>query len=510
MTTRQRRPSRPAVRREQSRAFVIIAVLVIMGSAIFIGTAMLFTAQAEVAGAAGARQAAQVRSLAWSGLQAIVVQFDAQREAILRGDQPTLPERFEIFETPEGETGVVRLLAIDPDNPAGFFIPEAAKLDVNTIDVERLMATGVVATELAEAILAFRQSLGRPIVSIEELLRVEGMTPAMLYGDHNANAPDAMPSLADVLTVFAFEPSLQRNGRLRININVSSSAWSDQLSQRLDERYGQGTGTLVKRIVDEGTTFDSDKRIVQVLRFFQVPPADWSNILDGLTGDGPGGADVNETIVPMHFGRLDINRANEAALRGLPGVTPEQAAMIVRARENLSEDERATITWPLTQEILTTEQYDELVSAMTVRSWTYRVRFEARLAHVSDDDDDLTPSRSTDADRAQPAPLIWEAVIDLSSPRPRIAYLRDVTMLDAAANIAASASLGDVERFSLEYDIAADEPDDAADENDELPGPTPVVDRPAPTNDPPSSEGAPDDVPPVPPGRQKIGRWLRP
>lgn len=515
MTVKRVRHVRPAARGKPSRAFVIVAVLVIMGSAIFIGTAMLFTAQAEVAGAAGARQAAQVRSLAWSGLQAVVVQLDAQRDAILRGDQPTLVERFEIFETPEGETGVVRLLAIDAENPAGFFIPEAAKLDVNTIDAERLAATGVVAPELAGAIIAFRQSLGRPIVSIEELLRVEGMTPTLLYGDIAASAPDAGPSLADVLTVFAFEPSLQRNGRLRININVSSSAWSEQLSQRLDERYGEGTGAIVKRIVDEGTTFDSDKRIVQVLRFFQVPPADWSNILDGLTGDGPGGADADETATPTHFGRLDINRASEAALRGLPGVTPEQAAMIVRARENLSEDERATITWPLTQEILTAEQYDELVSAMTVRSWTYRVRFEARLVRASEEDEGgFASSRLADADRAQPAPLIWEAVIDLSSPKPRIAYLRDVTMLDAAANIAASASLGDVERFSFEYDddMLEDELDEAVEESDAPGGPAPVDAPPTPPGDAPSSEGAPaeETPPPAPPGRQKIGRWLRP
>src|SRR5690606_27163315 len=112
---------------------------------------------------------------------------------------------------------------------------------------------------------SYRDSLGRPMQSVDELLRVTGVTPEALYGPLDSLTPldDASAredelatrigdrlelalggearGLADVLTVFSFEPALQRSGVLRINLNVP---WSEELAARLDDRFGEGTSAF--------------------------------------------------------------------------------------------------------------------------------------------------------------------------------------------------------------------------------------------------------------------------
>lgn len=417
MTTLPRRLRLSAPPPSKRRSFIILAVLVITGSALFIATGALFMAQAELAGASGIGAAAQSRSLAWSGVQVLMGELNQQRERILQGELPTLDEEYRIYES-DFQSGVIRLLPIAHDGAR--LVPEAGKLNVHTIDAERLAATGVVDEELAEQIIAFRDSLGRPMQSIAELLAAPGVSPELLYGplDELGSRPERSAladsrSVADVLTVFAVEPPLQRDGRLRINLNVE---WSDELARRLDERFGQGASQIVKQIIDGGAVFDSDRVIVEVLRFFDVPHEDWPDILDVLTTDD----------APYAFGRLDINSASEQALRGLPGVTPEQATQIVRIREGLDRDSRTTIVWPLLHNILSEEAYEELIDKMTARSWTYRVRIAAGEVDAEQPDGELL------------RPVVWEAVIDLADPQPRLAYLRDVTMLQTTAMIAAN------------------------------------------------------------------------
>ena len=429
----------------------LIAVLLVMGGTVLIATSLLFVAQAEMAGSARTADTVRSRALAWSGVQAAIVRLNEQRDVILEGDVPRLDEQFVIYETPS-RLGVARLL---PAGPGGErLVPEPAKLDLNSVDAEILVDTGMVDEAEAEAIVDHRDgTLGRPYQSVGELLGVEGLSVETLYGPieewagsdesefvgdglpaaAESGAPEALRGLGDVATVYSFEPAIQRNGKLRINLNTP---WSEELGERVSERFGSDAAQTLQRIMESGTTFDTEAKIFEVLRFFEVPVDDWPGIVDAFTteeGD-------------FHFGRLDINTAPYEALAALPGLEPEQAAEIVQVRDEVDPDERATIAWPAIQGIVEPEAYDLLAGRITTRSWTWRLRLAAGEVDAEDPEAQLLD------------PVLYEVVIDLSAPRPRVAFLRDITWMRATALIAAAIEVEPEE--DLEVETAVDRPAD--------------------------------------------------
>lgn len=489
--------------------FTLIAVLVIVGSALLIATSLLFIAQAEVAGASHAGGAAQSRAMIESGLEVVMQRLQAQRERILAGERLELDEQYELWEA-AGTLGVVRLLPVTADNQR--LQGEAGKIDLNApwLTVEGLIATGMVEPAVAEAIM---QNRGNMMHSVAALLDVPGITAEMLYGpleemleDDTTLAEgdilervasrftsDEPRGLADIFTVFAVEPDLQRDGRRRINLNVP---WSDELGSRLDDRFGDGAGEIIRQIMQD-TAFDDMATVIHVLLRFDVPSEDWPDILDALTAS-------DETY---SFGRIDLNTASEAALLGLPEMAPEQAAAIVRSRDTLTEDERTTIVWPLLRGIVEREVYVHWADAVTTRSWTYRVRLAAGEVDAEEPTGELQN------------PVVFEAVFDLAGPeqRPRVAYLRDVTYLRATAMLALADSPGnsngrdwydEVERPWAEPAIGGLEEDaallDWPDEEESWPTDDLAddIDIGAPSEALPE---APADN--APPSRRRLGRW---
>jgi DNA uptake protein ComE-like DNA-binding protein len=453
-------------------------VLIVMGSALLVATALIFMTQAEVATSAGTHDRAQSRALAWSGLQVIMARLDEQRDSILAGRAATFEEdRLEIYET-DSNLGVVRLLAIGPDGE--HIVHEAGKLDLNRVDAEMLADTGLIDVPLADAVIAHRETLGRPFQSVGELLEVEGMTPETLYGPFDELADlDREPSrdeaalrgLADVVTVYSVEPAIQLNNRLRINLNVE---WSDELGDRVARRFGVEASEMLRQIIEGGTTFDSEARIFEVLRFFEVEPDEWPELVDTFTTESG----------ELHFGRLDINTAPYEALAALPGLEPEQANEIVQSREDLSDEQRESIAWPAILGIVEPEAYDELAGRITTRCWTYRVRFAAAEEDLDAPEDEEAPSRHE---------VVYEAVVDLAAPRVRVAYLREMTLFSTVVLIA---SQQEAETDDL-ADLGPEEPTDpeATEETDDALAADPQPEPPA--QDPAEVADA-----------RRIGRWL--
>ena len=499
-----RAPTRHGCRR--CRGFALIAVLVVTATALLVATSLMVLAQASVASSAGAADAAQARALAVSGLKVVMSRLNEQRRKILAGELPQLEERYVLYE--EGSRlGVVRLLPVGPEGER--LVPEAGKLDLNRVDEAMLVATGMIDPAIARGIVTHRKDRGR-IQSAGELLEVPGISVETLLGpiddlvyafdDEEPAQPlggghafgEGPRGLADVLTVWGVEPAIQQNGRLRINLNVE---WSEALGRKVRERFSDEASQMLQQIIESGTTFDSDAKIFEVLRFFGMSPQEWPEIIDAFTTD-PG---------IYHFGRLDINTASYEALLGLPGLEPQQAAEIVQVREALSQEERATIAWPVIRGIVDPEAFDDLAGWITTRSWTYRLRLAVR---------------ETDADQSPDhrwGEIILETVIDLSAPRPRVAYLRDITLLPTTAWLALEAShsgelsaqkTGDDEPPAQE-DLPADADDQALDENPLDLG-DPAMNEPFRSSDAPASDASEDSRPPKsqPETQRRLGRWL--
>lgn len=429
---------RRIVRSRRSRSFVLIAVLVIVGSALYVATALLFMAQAEAAGAAGSADAAQLRSLAWSGVQAVMSRLAEQRETLLRGGAPSLDPEYVIYETPR-VAGVARLISWDgaPGPAARRAAAEAGKLDLNAVDAAQLARTGRFDASAASAVISYRdQTLRRPYQSVAELLDVPGgaVTPSMLLGQAGAARllDDAQlagrsidrriedrldegnsDALSDLLTVFSVDLPLQRSGAAKINLNAP---WSDELGQAVTERFDESVTAQVKTLMTSGVKLDKPSKIVTALLTAKVPVEQWSPVLDAFATDAD----------PERFGLLDINAAPIEALQSLPGVTPEAAARMAGVRRELTDDERAGLAWPVVNQAITPEVFLGLVDRITTRCWTWRVRIAAGEVSVDAPEQPMA------------ARLVYEAVIDLSTPKPRVAYLRDITLLQQTAEIAAN------------------------------------------------------------------------
>ncbi len=128
--------------------------------------------------------------------------------------------------------------------------------------------------------------------------------------------------------------------------------------------------------------------------------------------------------------------------------------------------------------------------------------------------------RATDTDQSPdhpPGEIILETVIDLSGPRPRVAYLRDITLLPTTAWLALDASesgepfapkAGDDDLPAEEY-LPADADDEALDE-DPLDLGGPAMDEPFGSSDAPASGASEDSRPPKsqPETQRRLGRWL--
>lgn len=418
----------PAASRSGARRGLVLPLVLLVGLGLLLVAASAASlAGAERVGMDQVRRQAESRLVARSALAAVQAELAGARERILDGRAVELPDELVLWDE-DGRLAVVRLLPVDDAGVRAS--SEAARLDLNTVTAERLVATGFVDEILAEAIVAERGRRGT-FASVDELLDVPGVSPLRLYGEARlfgdeggvdmaaSSASGASGSgfaaideapLAELLTVHAWEPELQNDGRLRIPIGTE---WSDELGRRLDERFGEGTSAFVKPVFDRGDGFADRRAIVDFLVQLGADVDEWGDPLDALS--------YTEGV--FGFGRLDLNRASEAAIASLPGVDATTAAELASVREELSDDERRTWWWPVTRELVEPEVFAGFADLVTNRSWTWRVRIEAGFVDTE----------APDGPIANPVRL--EAVVDLSEPRPRLAFVRDVTLLGAVAQI---------------------------------------------------------------------------
>ncbi len=426
------------------RGSVLLGVLVLVTIGAFVGTSVLVAVDARQMGSSSSLREDQARALVWSGVQAVMAELSSQREDLLAGLRPELTEEWVLFTDELGREGVVRLLALDGDG-ALLAQAEAGKLDINHASEAMLARLEGVGEELASRIVAAREA--SPFASVEELLRVEGVTPALLYGEvalegsgveepeeAGGSMADAYAGggtrLVDVLTVFSFDPNVQGaidddrfRGQLRVNFDLP---WSDDLARAVEDRFGEDAVPVVRRLFEQGVSFATDADLCRVVqRFAPDDYAVWAMALDALTTS-------DDAFRP---GRVDLNAAGAVVLSTVPGFDREIAEQIVLMREDLDDEERQLVVWPLMHGIVTPEQFMEAVDHLTTRSLQYRVRIEAGWRRAVEGEEFASMSNLPREDRLEHRRVV-DAVIDVASTHPRVAYLRDVTLLGVARAIA--------------------------------------------------------------------------
>lgn len=458
------------------RGLVLLAVLVIVALGAFVGAGLLTTAGAEAAGTAYSVRRVQARALAWSGVQAVAAELAAQRDELLNGEAPRLGERHELFRDDSGRTGVVRLLAVAD---GARWASEAGKLDLNAAPAEMLAKLPGVGEDLARRIAAAREE--RAFASVEDLLRVEGVTPALLDpagGEELAPAFDAPGSdgagagaesaadwlppdergLAQFVTVFAFDPNVQAGlgenaeaaGRVRFPVWAMDPD-DDELAALIGRRFDARPVSALRQAMRESERAE-----------------EWERLFLGAALPAPGtaeGADRREATEPAaalldwltverdlyRLGRVDVNAAPAEVLACIPGIDADAAAQIVSLRERVQAEARRTPLWPYIEGVLTREEMATAARFLTTRSMQWRVRLEAGFLPGSGEV--MAAPEAEEARSGAEAALLdrgaaehedrlldavtLEVVIDVAGPRPRIASMRDVTLLPLVRRVRA-------------------------------------------------------------------------
>ncbi len=329
----------------------------------------------------------------------------------------------------------------DPDAPEQGattvtfgLIDEASKINLNTAEREVLEALPGMTSDLAAAIIDWRDEdeepteggaesedyafgtegyhcKNGPFDSVEELMLVKGCDWQTLYGedwnrngvlDPNENDGDQSwppddadgnldAGLIEYLTVWSREPNRRQDGQERININTDRQGLQQLLSETLGE---QRASEVMNRI---GNT----PEIRSVLEFYirsGLEPEEFQQIEDAVT--------VSDQ--PMLQGLVNVCTAPQQVLAALPGMDEGTASQLIAYRSRLTEDQLRSITW--VAEALDEETAIELGPWITVHSYQFGL-------------DIVAVGRNLRGFRR-----VW-VIVDMADGTPRIVYRKDWTGL---------------------------------------------------------------------------------
>lgn len=392
------------------RGSVLFAVFVMIVLAALVGTTLLYRGDSYAAGVDAQRLERRLRAAAWSGVCLAAERLAAQRDELLAGGSPRLGNDL-VIES-EGEPRfVVRFEELTEEGVR--VTPEAARLNLNTATESMLASAPGFDASLAARLVASR---GTGFDSVETALNV--ITPAGSDSEDGVD-DDGMSRF----TVFSFDPGVTVGvgggdgsndpgpGRRRL---VLAGPWDDTKSKALGARLSPEAAKAVEDAMKSQQPPRRPAGLVRAMGRAAVPTAQWAAVLDEV-------AFVRDEYIA---GLIDINTASEAVLASVPGIDAGAAGRIVSTRATLAAGQKAKVTWPLTEGVLPLAGFEQAVNHITVRSLQWRVKVVA----VREDE----PS-GVDQARRPGRVVVLEAVIDVASTRPRVAYMRDATYDDLAA-----------------------------------------------------------------------------
>ncbi len=363
---------------------------------------------------------------------------------------------------------------IDRDTIRYGLTDEAGKVNINTADEATLLRLPGMTPQLVAALLDWRDKdsdirtdgaeqeyydqlpvpynvRNGPLQTIEELLMVKGFTGSIVYGeDANLNTllepneddadesfpPDNNDGVLDMglfgaATTASYGPDAKSDGTTKTDINssaarakVSEVGLSPQLSTFLQQvRADGGRIKHPSQLLEMTYTITRDSSGGRGGRGgpFTPPPfgsngprkgdkiqsrvtaEDMPLIMENFTTAGGSGR------APV-LGMVNVNTATAASLAAVPGIDSGTAQQIVEARVNLSSEDRSNTAWLLTQNILDEESYKSAAPKLCVNGYQYRLRiigFGVPCGRYR----------------------IFEVVIDIAGPQPKVLYQRDITRL---------------------------------------------------------------------------------
>lgn len=431
------------------RAFVLVAVLVVVMLASMVAVSLMFRLRSESMGAAAAGRSEQAFAAAMSGIyQAIEVAAAAPAGSLAWQDHPAR-FRSQLVSDDGVERWYFTVFCAGGDEDAGprfGLSDEASKLNILNTHQANLERLPEVTTERAQALRDFvdPDDLERPdgaetayyrrlpfpypanndrLASLEETLLVRGIFPALLMGeDANLNF-QLDPNEDDGAATF---PPDNSNGNLNRGLRQFLTVSSYDLNLDKDRlprlpMNEQGLTFFQLDVPPQVLNFIDQMRSNKVLISHpaELLEASWtikqSNGTEVVVASGVGAEElpilldqVTATRTNRLEGLINLNTASIWVLQSIPGLDLSTAESIVSARTGLTVEQRQTTAWIYQQHLVDADQFKRIAPQLTARS----LQFSFHVVGYG------LPSGQY---------RVLEVIIDLATPRPSITYLRDIT-----------------------------------------------------------------------------------
>jgi hypothetical protein len=131
-------------------------------------------------------------------------------------------------------------------------------------------------------------------------------------------------------------------------------------------------------------------------------------------------------------GKIDALRASAQVLASVPGIDASLAEKLVSVRGALDAAARSDLAWPLTQGVLTAEQFAQAVDSLTNRSLQWRVKVRAVV------ESGRGAKEAGGLQSEVPRGMVFDVILDLAGPTVRVVSMHESTWLTVAEGIRSS------------------------------------------------------------------------
>ncbi|MEQ8770633.1 MAG: helix-hairpin-helix domain-containing protein [Phycisphaerales bacterium] len=455
------KPARPGL--------VILAVLMVVTFSALVALSIVSSGGTVRAHTDASSRRHEAEAMAWAGVQIALAELTEQRDDLLAGGEPSFTRRVELYQTAAGERAVVQLVAQETDDPfepgERVFVALGGRVNLNAATEEMLAAIEGISETQASKILSERNR--GPFATVAEALaRCE---------IEDASVTTSLCTVSCESEVESGAAGVDRAGTQRIDVTRDAPALADVLDEILTPEVAE----KIRAALDD-SPLDSPGALMDLLVGQDVPQGEWGRVFDVACFSAD----------PIAFGRVDLLRATEGVLASVPGIDSDAARSIVTTRDRLSDEERRTVTWPLTAGAMSVASFREALPWLTNRSMQYQIRVRAGFT-PADSGESLSAAELRDAvqtDRLS-SRVEWDVILDAAESPPRVSLIRDATSEGAWSLVAAERP-----------DVA--EPEDVGDApSATIPpatGQPPDPDAPADATDSSEQQVSP-----------RVGRWLK-
>ena len=433
------------------RAFVLVAVLIVILLASMVALSLMFRLHAEETAAAAGSGSEQAWAAAMSGVyEAMQIVKGSPAGELDWQDAPGVFRDRLVFDDGAEQWYYSVYSMSEPELQQARFglTDEASKLNINQATEEMLGRIPRLTPYLVQGLLDFLDAdntprpegaeqeyydglahpytvLNGPLSTLEELLLVRGFTPPLFYGeDANLNfqldlneddgdeqfPPDNGDGKLDYglrpyLTVSSYDLNEDNEGVPRTDLNEAEEAVPEgQTPPALLQYIAALRRNKVKisqpaDLLEAKGKFKDEKDKEEELES-GVGKKELPYLLDQFTTS-------NEYRLP---GLININTASARVLQTIPEIDEPLAEAIVAARAHLRSEELRTPAWLYQEDLVDAERFKKIAPYLTARSYQYHLQVVGY---------GLPSGRYR----------VLEAMFDVAGLTPRITYLRDLTRL---------------------------------------------------------------------------------